>query len=91
MTFSEFAHVISRPATAVAFVLCQWPMAAAACPHCYGSSDTRVLNTYYFSTAMLSLLPFAVIGTIAAVGWYAGRQVRLRAERRNTKPGGGRP
>ncbi|MBI4518985.1 MAG: hypothetical protein HY699_24605 [Deltaproteobacteria bacterium] len=56
-----------------------WLIAAApalACPNCYGSSDSRVLDTYYFSTVMLSLLPFAIMAAIAALGWCLTRPPR---------------
>jgi len=33
---------------------------ALACPKCYGSSGNNTLETYYLSTAMLTLLPFVI-------------------------------
>jgi hypothetical protein len=44
------------------------PARTLACPNCFASSAGHVLDTYYFSTLMLSLLPFAVVGAITAVG-----------------------
>ncbi len=49
------------------------PAVAAACPLCYGSSAPQVLNAYYLSTAVLSLLPFAIVGVI---GLLAVRMLR---------------
>jgi hypothetical protein len=48
---------------------------AAACPSCYGSSESKVLDTYYLSTVMLSLLPFALVAAIAGLGWLLARQL----------------
>jgi hypothetical protein len=50
------------------------PVAAAACPACYESSSSSVLMTYYWSAVMLTLLPFAIIGTIVIVARHLGRQ-----------------
>ncbi len=50
------------------------PAVAAACPKCYGASSPQVLSSYYLSTLMLTLLPFAVLGTIAAIGWHFKRR-----------------
>lgn len=44
------------------------PAAARACPNCYAASPGRVLNTYYLSTLLLSLLPFVIIAAVAVVG-----------------------
>ena len=52
-----------------------FPQAAAACPQCYGSEPAQVLKTYYLSTALLSLLPVVVIGTLVAVGFSLRRQI----------------
>jgi hypothetical protein len=52
--------------------MCSAP--AAACPACYESSSPKVLATYYLSTLMLTLLPFAIIGTLVAVGLYLARR-----------------
>jgi hypothetical protein len=53
------------------------PAVAAACPKCYGASGPQVLSMYYLSTLILTLLPFAVLGTIGAIGWH----FKHRAER----------
>lgn len=42
---------------------------ASACPSCYGSVEKNVLDTYYLSTMMLSLLPFGIVAAIAVLGW----------------------
>ena len=60
------ARGLSAVAVAIV-VLLRWPLAAAACPNCYASSDTHVLHTYYFSAFMLTLLPFVIIGGILLV------------------------
>lgn len=46
---------------------------AVACPSCYGSVEKTVLDTYYLSTVMLSLLPFGLVATLAGVGWFLSR------------------
>ncbi len=56
-------------------LLLQSPVAATACPMCYGSSSSRVLDIYYLSTLLLSLLPFAIVAAIVAVGLHIKRQV----------------
>jgi hypothetical protein len=43
------------------------PVAALACPACYSSMGSHLLNTYYVSAIFLSLLPFAVVITVVAV------------------------
>ncbi len=63
----------SGSASAIAAAIAGLPAAAAACPLCYGSSAPQVLNAYYLSTAVLSLLPFAIIG---AIGLVAARMLR---------------
>ncbi len=60
-------------AAIVGVTLAAFPAAAGACPLCYGSSAPQVLNAYYLSTAVLSLLPFAIIGVI---GYLAVRMAR---------------
>jgi hypothetical protein len=50
---------------------------AAACPSCYGSLESKVLDTYYLSTVMLSLLPFALVAAIATLGWLLARQLSV--------------
>jgi hypothetical protein len=46
---------------------------AWACPVCFGGEETT-LRAYWWSTLMLSLLPFGVIGTIGGVGWVLLRR-----------------
>jgi hypothetical protein len=48
---------------------------AAACPACYGSAEKNVLDTYYLSTVVLSLLPFGIVAAIASLGWVLARAV----------------
>ncbi len=40
------------------------PGIAGACPNCYGSSEGSVLQMYYWSTALLSVLPFAIAASV---------------------------
>jgi hypothetical protein len=61
---------------------------AAACPSCYGSAASKVLDTYYLSTVMLSLLPFAVVAAIAGLGWLLARTLSAPAD---PQDGGGPP
>lgn len=49
---------------------------ASACPHCYGASSATVLEAYYLSTLSLSLLPFAVVGGLAAIAVRLARRGR---------------
>jgi len=60
-------------AAAVASLLARAPE-AWGCPVCFGAGDDNVLWFYYLSTVMLSLLPFAIVGTIAAVVLWLRRQ-----------------
>jgi hypothetical protein len=53
---------------------------AVACPSCYGSLESKVLDTYYLSTVMLSLLPFALVAAITALGWLLARQLSVPAD-----------
>lgn len=55
-----------------AFILV--PAVSLACPMCYGSSPAVVLQSYYLTAALLSLLPFAVIGGIAVLAFRMARQ-----------------
>ena len=41
--------------------------AALACPVCYDAGNPHVAETYRRSTMMLSLLPFGIVGSVAAV------------------------
>lgn len=47
------------------------PTVAAACPVCF-DADERVAWFYRLSTALLSLLPFAIVG-IATIVWRSAR------------------
>lgn len=58
-----------------AVILLLAPATALACPQCYAASNGRVLVTYYLSAAFLSLLPFAVVGTVAAVALRMKRRL----------------
>ena len=44
------------------------PATARACPACYESLGTKLLNSYYLSTVFLSVLPFAIVATLVLVG-----------------------
>lgn len=52
------------------------PATVLACPSCYASLGSRLLHTYYLSTIFLSLLPFAIIVTLVAVGRSLRRRFR---------------
>jgi len=67
-----------RSSLLVAAVLAASPLAALACPNCYASSDTRVLHTYYLSAFLLTLLPFAIIGSILMVARSVGRRSQVQ-------------
>ncbi len=61
----------------LAFVtLTTTPATVLACPNCYASLGSRLLHTYYLSTIFLSLLPFAIIVTLVAVGRSLRRRFR---------------
>ena len=60
----------------VAATLTAIPSTVLACPSCYASLGSRLLHTYYLSTIFLSLLPFAVIVTLVAVGRNLRRRFR---------------
>lgn len=62
----------------MAAVVVKSPLAALACPNCYAASDTRVLHTYYLSAFLLTLLPFAIIGSILMVAWSVGRRSQVQ-------------
>ena len=59
---------------------------ADACPNCFGSTDKKVLYTYYVSAIFLSIMPFAIIGSIA--GWLLLQKRRIHSRgqiQRNTE------
>ena len=41
------------------------PVAAVACPVCFSAANGRVLEMYYLTAALMTLLPLAVLGTVA--------------------------
>jgi hypothetical protein len=60
--------------SAMAAVTLTVPAVCLACPACYSSLGSRLLHSYYLSTIVLSILPFAIVcGLIAA-----GRSLRRR-------------
>ena len=50
------------------------PAIASACPACYGASSERVISSYLWSAAILTLLPFALLGAGYAIAIYFRRQ-----------------
>lgn len=62
--------------TAIIPALLVVPTAVPACPRCFESSGPRVLAAYYLSTALLSLLPFAIIGSIGLIAFRFARRAR---------------
>ena len=81
MPIRRFVRQLSPVGGTVLTLLLQSPVAAVACPMCYGSSSSRVLDTYYLSTLMLSLLPFCILGVIAGVALHMKRRARGRERR----------
>ena len=65
-----------RLPTIAGIALALSPTAAFACPACYASLGSRLLNTYYLSAIFLSLLPFAVVITLVAVARSLRRRFR---------------
>lgn len=51
---------------ASAGLLLAWSGPARACPVCFGSTSAQVLDAYYASVLLLSLLPLAMIAGFAA-------------------------
>ena len=43
------------------------PMAASACPVCFSATNPEIRLAYYWTAALMTLLPVAVVGTIG--GW----------------------
>lgn len=68
-------HVAESVAILVSAVLATAP-AAFACPNCFGSSESNVYDMYQYSTVWLSLLPFLIVGTIAATIRHYARAAR---------------
>jgi hypothetical protein len=52
------------------------PLAALACPVCFSNGNPRVLEAYYFTAAMMTVLPLALLGGVAA--WIYRRAKRAR-------------
>jgi hypothetical protein len=55
------------------------PAATWACPACFGASSQAVWKTYLLTAAALTLLPFAIIGTIAGIVRRVQRQAAVAA------------
>ncbi len=53
------------------------PRLTLACPTCYASGGQRVITSYLQSAAILTLLPFAIVGVGAGIALYLRRQARL--------------
>jgi hypothetical protein len=56
------------------------PTIAAACPACFGASSARTIAAYYASTMLLSLMPFALIGSVILAAYL----MRNRPEAQRT-------
>jgi predicted cobalt transporter CbtA len=54
-----------RQAALGGVVIALQPALAAACPMCFSAASPRVLETYYFTAVLLSLLPLVILGTFA--------------------------
>lgn len=59
--------------------------AATACPGCYQTLGDDVLGAYLATAVGLSLLPFGVVGAIAATVWWYGRSTGPAAARRRLR------
>lgn len=64
----------TRLACATVLVVAAAP-AAWGCPVCL-SGDADTLRAYAWSTTMLSLLPFGVIGAVAGAGYLLSQRFR---------------
>jgi len=62
----------------VALAIMSAPAAAFACPSCYAASGSGSLRAYYISTAILTTMPFLLIGSIGAI-FYSARRRRSGA------------
>lgn len=47
---------------------------AAACPRCFGASDSNSLMAYLATGAVLTVLPLAIIGTVGFVIYRSSRK-----------------
>ncbi len=56
-----------------------YPVAARACPVCFAASSPRVLNSYIVTAALLTLLPFTIIGAGVALAMYIRRHSQVGA------------
>ena len=65
-----------RNSTAMTVALVSTPAAAMACPLCYSSFAPRVLQAYYISAALLSIMPFAVVAVLVLIGVRTVRRAR---------------
>lgn len=63
-------------AAAVGLLLLLAPRLAAACSACFVASDARVARMFVVTAALLSVLPFAIVGGIA---WWSWRRVATGA------------
>lgn len=52
------------------------PVAAQACPVCFASADDRVIFAFYATTLFLTVMPFAIVGSILGWLFYLKRQAR---------------
>lgn len=59
--------------------------AATACPGCYQTLGDDVLGAYLATALGLSLLPFGIVGAIAATVWWYGRSTGPAAARRRRR------
>jgi hypothetical protein len=69
---SRAARLARRAVPLATLGLAVVPRVAAACPACFAASDARVARMYLVTAALLSVLPFAVVGGIA--WWWRRRQ-----------------
>ena len=51
---------------------------ALACPNCFAAGGARALRGFYWGAALLTVVPFAVAGSIVAWVVYTTRRSRAR-------------
>lgn len=67
-----------RTTLAGALVAAVHPTASFACAVCFSETNARVLDAYYLTAVLLTLLPFVLLGTFAA--WLRRHYKRAAAQ-----------
>lgn len=63
-------------ATLVAILCIVTPLAALACPNCYGSSKPEVINSYLMTAALMTALPFTMFAGLFGLFAHLRRQAQ---------------